>query len=66
MPSQDGNSDQHGRAQDKGSARRGDGQRWGRGSASALERMKELERRHGTPDERSGSADEREPGGSAA
>lgn len=52
MPSQDGASDKRGKSQDKATGRRGDDQRWGRGSASALERMKELERRHGLPRER--------------
>ncbi len=57
MKSSDGVTDkQHGVPDGSRSRRTDSSQRWGRGAATALERMKDLERRHGaTPDKPSQS-----------
>lgn len=46
MQSQDGNSDRQDASAGEAPARSQGSQRWGRGSATALERMKTLEERH--------------------
>ena len=63
MQSQGGASDKQDRSAEDAPSRGGSSaQRWGRGSATALERMKELERRHDQSGDKSDRGSQRAQG----